>query len=86
MGIQLALVIAHPGRNLRFSAGEMPMAFRIERLLGKENTTVLRVYRRVDIECLNTLKELIEAGKPQNCSRPFRSDACGSRRSIVCIL
>lgn len=37
------------------------MTFRIDRLVGGENAMVLRVSGRVDIECLNTLKELIEA-------------------------
>jgi hypothetical protein len=59
MAFDLHLVIAHPGRNLRFSWG-MPMTFKIERLVGKENATVLRVCGRVQIECVNTIKELIE--------------------------
>ena len=37
------------------------MTFRIERLVGGENAIVLRVCGRVQIECVNTLKELIEA-------------------------
>ena len=37
------------------------MTFRIERLVGKENTVVFRVCGRMDTECLNALKELIEA-------------------------
>jgi anti-anti-sigma regulatory factor len=37
------------------------MIFRIDRLVSEENPIVLRVCGRVDIECLNTLKELIEA-------------------------
>ena len=36
------------------------MTFKIERLVGKENATVLRVCGRVQIECVDTLKELIE--------------------------
>ena len=35
------------------------MTFKIERLVGKENLTVLRVCGRMDIECVNTLKDLI---------------------------
>ena len=37
------------------------MTFKIERLLTKENAIVLHVCGRLDIECLNTIKELIEA-------------------------
>jgi hypothetical protein len=37
------------------------MTFRIDRLVSEENPIVFRVCGRVDIECLNTLKELIEA-------------------------
>jgi anti-anti-sigma regulatory factor len=37
------------------------MAFRINRLFSEENVLALHVCGRVDIECLNTLKELIEA-------------------------
>ena len=37
------------------------MTFRIDRLVSGENAIVLHVCGRVDIECLNTLKELIEA-------------------------
>jgi UDP-3-O-acyl-N-acetylglucosamine deacetylase len=37
------------------------MTFRIEPLIDKENATVLRVCGRVQIECVNTIKELIEA-------------------------
>jgi anti-anti-sigma regulatory factor len=36
------------------------MTFRIGRLVGGENAIVLRVCGRVDIECFNTIKELIE--------------------------
>jgi hypothetical protein len=36
------------------------MTFRINRLVRGENAIVLRVCGRVEIECLNTLKELIE--------------------------
>jgi hypothetical protein len=39
----------------------MPMTFRIERLVSGENAIVLRVCGRVQIECVTTLKELIEA-------------------------
>jgi anti-anti-sigma regulatory factor len=37
------------------------MTFRIERLVDRENAIVLHVCGQVDIECLNTLKELLEA-------------------------
>ena len=37
------------------------MSFRIERLVSEENAIVFIVCGRLDIECLNTLKELIEA-------------------------
>ena len=37
-----------------------PMTFRIERVVGRENEIVLRVCGRVHIECVNSLKELIE--------------------------
>jgi hypothetical protein len=37
------------------------MTFKIERLAGKESATVLRVCGRVQIECVNTLKDLLEA-------------------------
>jgi hypothetical protein len=37
------------------------MTFRIDLLVGGENAIVLRVRGRVDTECLNTLKEPIEA-------------------------
>jgi anti-anti-sigma regulatory factor len=39
----------------------MAMTFRIDRLISEENPIVFHVCGRVDIECLNTLKELIEA-------------------------
>jgi hypothetical protein len=38
----------------------MPMIFKIERLVGRENEIVLRVCGGMQIECVNTLKELIE--------------------------
>jgi anti-anti-sigma regulatory factor len=38
----------------------MAMTFRIDRLISEENPIVFHVCGRVDIECLNTLKELIE--------------------------
>jgi hypothetical protein len=60
-GIRLALVTTHPGRNLGFGGEAMPMTFRIERLVSGENAIVLRVCGRVQIECVATLKELIEA-------------------------
>ena len=37
------------------------MTFRIDRLISEENPIVFHICGRVDIECLNTLKELIEA-------------------------
>jgi anti-anti-sigma regulatory factor len=37
------------------------MTFRIDRLVSEEDHIVFHVCGRVDIECLNTLKELIEA-------------------------
>ena len=37
------------------------MTFKIERLVGKENLTVLRVCGRMGIECVNTLKDLISS-------------------------
>jgi anti-anti-sigma regulatory factor len=37
------------------------MSFMIERLVGEESAVVFHVCGRVDIECLNTLKELIES-------------------------
>jgi hypothetical protein len=45
----------------RASAGGCQLTFKIERLVGKENVTVLRVCGRVQIECVNTIKELIAA-------------------------
>jgi hypothetical protein len=38
----------------------MPMTFKIERLVGGENEIALRVCGRMQIECVNTLKQLIE--------------------------
>jgi hypothetical protein len=38
----------------------MPVTFRIERLVSGENPIVLRVCGRVQIERVNTIKELIE--------------------------
>ena len=38
----------------------LPMTFRIERLVSGENAIVLRVCGRVQIERVNTIKELIE--------------------------
>jgi anti-anti-sigma regulatory factor len=37
------------------------MTFRVDRLVSEENVIVLHVSGRVDIECVNTTKELIEA-------------------------
>jgi anti-anti-sigma regulatory factor len=37
------------------------MTFKIERLAGGETAIVLRVCGQMQIECVNTLKELIEA-------------------------
>jgi anti-anti-sigma regulatory factor len=39
----------------------LPMTFRIKRLVSEENAMVFTVCGRLDIECLDTLKELIEA-------------------------
>jgi hypothetical protein len=60
-GIRFALIAACPDCNLRFNVEAMPMTFKIERLVGKEDATVLRVCGRVQIECVETLRELIEA-------------------------
>jgi anti-anti-sigma regulatory factor len=38
------------------------MTFRIERIVSGENAIVLRVCGRVDVECVITIKELIEEG------------------------
>jgi anti-anti-sigma regulatory factor len=37
------------------------MTFRIDRLVSEENVIELHVSGQVDVECVNTLKELIEA-------------------------
>ena len=37
------------------------MTFKIDRLVGGENSVVLRTCGRMDIECVNTLKDLTEA-------------------------
>ena len=37
------------------------MTFRVDRLVSEENVIVLHVSGRVDLECVNTTKELIEA-------------------------
>ena len=37
------------------------MIFKIERLVGREHEIVLCVCGRMQIECVNTIKELIEA-------------------------
>jgi hypothetical protein len=50
----------HLGRNLRLDRGTR-MTFKIGWPVSEENVLVLRVCGWVDIECLNTLKELIEA-------------------------
>jgi hypothetical protein len=36
------------------------MTFRIDRFVSEENAIVLRVCGRMEIECLNTINELIE--------------------------
>jgi anti-anti-sigma regulatory factor len=36
------------------------MTFRIERLVNEDDAIILRVCGRMDIKCVNTLKELIE--------------------------
>jgi hypothetical protein len=38
----------------------MPMTFKIERLVKEDDAIMLRVCGRADIECVHTLKELIE--------------------------
>ena len=37
------------------------MTFRVDRFVSEENVIVLHVSGRVDLECVNTTKELIEA-------------------------
>jgi anti-anti-sigma regulatory factor len=37
------------------------MTFRIDRFVSGENPIVLRVSGRVDIECANTIREVVEA-------------------------
>ena len=39
------------------------MVFRIERLVGEEDITVLRVSGRIDAEHVDTIRELLERGK-----------------------
>lgn len=41
------------------------MVFRIERLVGEEDITVLRVSGRIDAEAVVTLRELLEQEKDQ---------------------
>ncbi len=36
------------------------MTFRVDRLVSEENVIVLHVSGRVDVECVNTIKELTE--------------------------
>jgi anti-anti-sigma regulatory factor len=36
------------------------MTFRVDRRVSEENVIVLHVSGRVDVECVNTIKELIE--------------------------
>jgi hypothetical protein len=45
------------------AAGVTPMTFKIERLVGRESEIVLGVRGGMQIECVNTLKEMI---KPEN--------------------
>jgi hypothetical protein len=59
-GSWLAEVSAHSGRILHFGGETMPITFRVERAVGGESEIVLRVCGCVHIECVNTLKELIE--------------------------
>jgi anti-anti-sigma regulatory factor len=46
--------------GLHFGGEAMRMTFRVERIVGGKSEIVLRVCGRVHIECVNTLKELIE--------------------------
>jgi hypothetical protein len=55
------LAIAHGCRNWRFGSEAGLMTFKIDRLVGGENSVVLRTCGRMDIECVNTLKDLTEA-------------------------
>jgi hypothetical protein len=50
----------HHGRKLRFGVEAMPMTFRVDRLVSEEDVIVLHVSGRVDVECVNTIKELME--------------------------
>jgi hypothetical protein len=54
------MVVMHLGWNLRLDRGTR-MTFKIGWPDSEETAIVLRVCGWVDIECLNTLKELIEA-------------------------
>jgi hypothetical protein len=47
--------------KLRFGVEATPMTFRVDRLVSEDNVIVLHVSGRVDLECVNTTKELIEA-------------------------
>jgi hypothetical protein len=58
--MRLALVNAHPGRNLQYGGEAMPMSFSIERLAARRLPSCC-VCGRMRIECVNTIKELIEA-------------------------
>jgi hypothetical protein len=50
----------HFGRGRRFGVEAMPMTFRIDRLVSEESVIVLHLSGRLDVECVNTIKELIE--------------------------
>jgi hypothetical protein len=55
------------------------MTFKIERLVGGENEIVLRVCGGMQIECVNTLKELIKKApdhrKEMEAQHPHRAVA-----------
>jgi hypothetical protein len=50
----------HFGRGLRIDVEAMPMTFRVDRLASEKNVIVLHVSGRVDVECVNTIKDLME--------------------------
>jgi hypothetical protein len=52
------------------------MTFRIDRFVSEGNSIVFRVCGRMQIECVDTIKELIERRNRRARSRPFRGDAC----------
>jgi hypothetical protein len=50
----------HNGRKLRFGVWAMPMPFRGDRPVSEEDVIVLYVAGRVYMECVNTIKKLME--------------------------